>query len=149
MLTWRLVGPQHEPTALTGEGAAIFGGRWNPVGQPLVYTADSLALATLELLVHQVGTRRELLALHLDLPDGEIEELEVTRLPRRWREREPVTAAIGREWAMSGRSLALVVPSAVIDPLSGERDVLINPAHPAMPGVTVVQRLEVVLDERL
>src|SRR5258705_5448424 len=38
--------------ALDGRGAALAGGRWNTPGRSLVYTADSMALAVLENMVH-------------------------------------------------------------------------------------------------
>lgn len=37
---------------LDGEGARRVGGRWNSPGRPVVYMADSIALAVLENLVH-------------------------------------------------------------------------------------------------
>jgi RES domain-containing protein len=37
---------------LTGEGARLYGGRFNPPGIPAVYTSQSIALALLEILVH-------------------------------------------------------------------------------------------------
>jgi RES domain-containing protein len=37
---------------LTGEGARLYGGRFNPPGIPAVYTSQSIALAVLEILVH-------------------------------------------------------------------------------------------------
>ena len=69
MHIWRLVAGRHAATALNGEGAALFGGRWNPPGRRMVYTADSLALATVELSVHITGGRVRYVALQLELPD--------------------------------------------------------------------------------
>jgi RES domain-containing protein len=37
---------------LAGEGARLYGGRYNPPGIPAVYTSQSIALAVLEILVH-------------------------------------------------------------------------------------------------
>jgi RES domain-containing protein len=46
MLTvWRITTARHVSTAYSGEGARLFGGRWNPKGVPLVYTAESRVLA--------------------------------------------------------------------------------------------------------
>lgn len=38
--------------AFSGQGARLAGGRWNRPGTPMVYCAESLALATLEILVN-------------------------------------------------------------------------------------------------
>ena len=37
---------------LSGNGARLFGGRFNPPGVPANYTSESIALALLEVLVH-------------------------------------------------------------------------------------------------
>jgi RES domain-containing protein len=47
---FRLFSPQRKPWDATG--AYLFGGRWNSPGQAALYTASSLSLACLEILVH-------------------------------------------------------------------------------------------------
>ena len=37
---------------LTGEGARLYGGRYNPPGIPAIYSSENIALALLEILVH-------------------------------------------------------------------------------------------------
>lgn len=50
-IVWRLLTARFADTAFTGEGARLYGGRWNRKGVPMVYTAGSQSLATLEMLV--------------------------------------------------------------------------------------------------
>ena len=45
---WRIVKARHALRAFTGEGAHLYGGRWNSPGVAVVYTAGSAALATLD-----------------------------------------------------------------------------------------------------
>ena len=41
----RLVLSKYAESAFDGQGARLFGGRWNSKGTPMVYAASSLALA--------------------------------------------------------------------------------------------------------
>lgn len=134
---------------MTGEGAAAFGGRWNPPGRRMVYTAHSLALATLELSVHITGGRVKYLAMQFDLPDDLVDALELGGLKKSWPTNETATQRVGQAWLDSRRSAAIAVPSALVDARSGERNVLINPLHPRVVALRELQRFEVVLDERL
>ena len=149
MRVWRLVAKAYADTAFDGEGAARYTGRWNPRGVRMVYTADSLALATLELAVHLSGARIAYTAIEVDIADRNLDDLAPRQLPRQWADDGAATQRVGEKWARSMSSLALRVPSALVDRRSGERNILINPAHPDADSIVEVQRFEVVLDERL
>jgi RES domain-containing protein len=49
---YRICHQEFSKSAFSGEGARLFGGRWNAKGIKAVYLADSPALATLEVMVH-------------------------------------------------------------------------------------------------
>lgn len=60
-------------TDLTGEGAKRAGGRWNFAGTPVIYTAQSGALAILEVLQYaQESDIRLFFVLTIDVPDSEL-----------------------------------------------------------------------------
>ncbi len=48
----RIVTRKFASSAFSGDGARLFGGRWNSIGTSMVYTASSLSLAILEWRVH-------------------------------------------------------------------------------------------------
>ena len=50
---WRLDDRRFEKTWDSGEGARLKGGRWNPVGMPVVYCALDPGTAILEVAVHK------------------------------------------------------------------------------------------------
>ena len=54
---WRIAKhtADYAATDLTGGGAKACGGRWNAKGTPVVYAANTIALATLETLAHLGG----------------------------------------------------------------------------------------------
>lgn len=150
MRAWRIASRSYAHTAFTGEGAAKSPGRWNRLGVPVVYLAEHLSTGILEVLVH-VDDRAHLaafVAIEVEIPDPHIEEL--SELPPDWRQLpEPYpesTQRLGSEWALSLRSLALRVPSAVVP---SEFNLLLNPRHPAMSEVRVGQPQPLFLDPRL
>jgi RES domain-containing protein len=127
---WRLALGSYP--ALDGEGARLFGGRWNSPGTPVVYAATHVALALLEQLVHVSPERLPagLRAFAIDLPDDALVE------NGRSDEPDGVEAArrYGDAWAASLRSAALVVPSMIVPAMMGslrtdERNVILNPRH--------------------
>ena len=127
---WRIVKAKHSTTAFDGEGARLFGGRWNSPGSPVVYTAASTALAALEMLVH-LGKATVLPAYVLiacTFNDSSVARIEGSRLPPNWRSypAPPELQSLGDEWLRLGTSAVLEVPSAVIP---SESNYLLNPQH--------------------
>jgi RES domain-containing protein len=117
-----------------GRGAAMFGGRWNPVGVAVIYASGSLALAMLERLVQRRNLGGTLLVEALVPDDLPIEDL-MAAPPANWRALgSPEAAAAGGAWAAAGRSALLRVPSALVP---REANYLVNPAHPESRRITV------------
>lgn len=147
---WRIVKTKHAGTAFSGEGARLNGGRWNLKGSPVVYLAGSQSLAILEMLVHlpseEVGAHYTL--FRVEIPDDLIETIPPDQLPAGCAA-DPVPApvpAFGSEWAASGRSCVLRVPSAV----AGEEfNYLANPLHPRFGDIRVGPPVVFRFDSRL
>jgi RES domain-containing protein len=135
-VAWRLASSRYRP--LTGEGARLVGGRWNSPGLPLVYSSESLALCLAECLVH-IPSRlpADYHAFKIEFPEDAAERLDLTLLKADWETDLGYTRAIGDQWIVQRRSLALVVPSVV---LPESMNVLLNPAHPDMSAVIVTAR---------
>lgn len=139
MLAWRLC---REPFAdLGGDGARLYGGRWNSPGRPLVYMAATAALAVLEVRVH-LDLPLELVPddyvlVTIDLGDLAIEALET--LPGAPRD-------LGDLWLSEARTPLLRVPSLVV-PESA--NLLLNPRHPDAAGARSRGQRRFVFDPRL
>jgi RES domain-containing protein len=131
LTVWRLCAAKYGAAAFSGEGARLYGGRWSPVGVPVVYAAESRALAVVEILanVDDAETLFDVAWVFVcaEVPEALIEK--PSRFPSTWRQfPHPIeTQVVGAEWARSARSVALRLPSAVVP---GEFNYLLNPAHP-------------------
>ena len=120
---------------LSGEGARLFGGRWNSPGLAAVYLGDSLALAGMELLVHlgNLDVLKTYRKMPVYIPEKLVMHIEPGDLPMGW-ETGPraTTRAIGDAWLSAGQSVVLQVPSAVV---LGESNFIINPNHPGVDAM--------------
>ena len=116
---------------LSGEGALRYGGRWNSPGRRAVYLGGSLALASLELLVHirVADVLKAYRKLSVGIPADLVRVVDPCDLPAGWARPglHPVTQEIGDRWLDSLESAVLAVPSAVI---IGEVNYIANPTHP-------------------
>lgn len=128
---WRIVKRKLAKAAFSGEGARLYGGRWNRPGAQMVYTAESQSLAALEIVAHVDAP--ELLAdyvvLRVDIEERFIRRADLAKLPKYWRANPPPPELqdVGDAWLASGSSAALQVPSALIP---SEHNFLLNPRQP-------------------
>jgi RES domain-containing protein len=114
-----------------GVGAATCGGRWNPVGTPVVYASAHYSLALLEILanLNSRAVPRSFVRGAVLLPKGcSAERIGRDDLPNWDFADQQETKAAGARWAQRARALLLFVPSVVVEGL--EENVLINPGHP-------------------
>lgn len=146
MQVYRIHRRRYDP--LDGTGAARVGGRWNPLGVPMVYASRAYEGALLEQLVHggigRLPTER--VASRIVLPDDcEVTTLDVDENPD-WRD-EMRSREIGEAWVESERSLALLVPSFVARPWGW--NVVINPRHAEFCRVVLAEVVDVLWDPRV
>jgi RES domain-containing protein len=147
---WRIVQAGLAAGAFSGEGARQYGGRWNHKGVPMVYTAASVSLAALEMLVHLDSARFLdcFVCIPVDFDDSRCRKINVSVLPENWNTHppSPATRDIGSEWIRSGSSPVLAVPSV---PVALETDYLLNPAHPDFPKLRIGTAQSFQYDRRL
>ncbi|WP_458098436.1 RES family NAD+ phosphorylase [Roseomonas sp. WA12] len=134
---WRIAtdAPAYEADDLTGTGAKLTGGRWNERDTPAVYAAENRSLACLETMAHLnaggLPLNRYLVEVAISDEVWEArEEHEAAALPVGWDARPSSRTSIGwgTAWLRSRRTAVLVVPSVIVPE---ERNVIINPLHPA------------------
>jgi len=150
MIAWRITKAKRA-SDLTGKGAALDGGRWNDVDAPAVYMGLSPAICSLETFVHT--NRYPTLPLKITrfiLPDDAqlYFEPDPSTLPTGWAAIPPDRAsmAYGTKWLRSAQHLGLIVPSAIL-PL--ERNIVINPAHPAIAAIVIDDQWDFMYDPRM
>lgn len=147
---WRITKTKHAGQAFDGEGAKRYSGRWNSLGTALVYTSETLALATLEILVRLQDSSplRAYTAFPVRFDDELVRVLDQSELPHNWAQipAPPELQRVGDEWVKSQQSVLLRVPSVII-PM--EWNYLINPAHPDFKRVEIGKQQPLELDPRL
>lgn len=131
LAAWRLVRSELAERAFDGEGARLFGGRWNPPGQPAIYTAGSRALAALEVLTHLPRTLRTsaFVLYRVEFEEQAVEAVDPAALAPDWSAYPPPVSnqELGLAWLQRAGRLVLRVPSVLIPE---ESNFLFNPRHP-------------------
>jgi RES domain-containing protein len=122
---------------ISGRGAEITGGRWNPVGVPVVYASLTVELAALEYLVHYFegfpnSKLPSLLVATMEIPDIEILKIEPDILPKNWKDlpAPKSSQSVSNEWIKNRKYAALQIPTAVHSAHTEmSYNVLLNPLH--------------------
>jgi len=153
MIVFRIEREKYLSTTLNGIGASISEGyRWNSLNTRIVYTAETRALATLEVSVH--------LDLSEDLPDDRfyveievpdeitIQEVKLEDLPNDWNSKPPflTTQTIGDDFVNYNEAAILKVPSSIVPK---EFNYLINPVHPDSSKIKILSTSKMMFDQRL
>lgn len=150
MLTvWRLTTARFARSAFSGEGARLYGGRWNRKGVRLAYTAASQSLAMLEMLVQDEPPRARYVMIEARIPGAvTIDRIGIEDLPSGWRDlaRREKLQAIGTAWVRKQSAAVLAVPSAVI---AAETNYLLNPLHPEFRRIWIGKPRKFETDLRL
>lgn len=150
MIVYRLSKKKYR-NDLSGKGAEIGGGRWNSIGNAILYTVENRALCTAEIAVHTpLGiTPKDYFLISIVVPENaRIKQINKNGLPKNWKTFPliPSTKKIGDEFVKQNEFLVLKVPSAVIQ---GEFNFLINPNHKDFKKVKIKSVEPFEFDKRL
>ena len=147
---WRIVRAARVNSAFTGEGARVYGGRWNSQGTAVIYVSEHESLAALELLVHLTPLPADdrYRSFRIEWEDKLTEYFPVKNLRANWNAEPPTvqTMQIGDDWVHAGKSVALAVPSVLS---TSEMNFLLNPKHPDFKKIKISQPVEFRFDSRL
>ncbi len=148
MEAWRITRAKKTADAFSGEGARLYGGRWNSPGIRMVYTAGSRSLAILEVLVHLTKSAplNNYVLYRVGCDDSLVQIL--NGLPPGWNSEPPSLASqsVGDAWVSSATHPVLSVPSAIVPE---ERNYLLNPAHSGVSQIVIERPVPLHFDPRL
>ena len=152
---WRIAADtaRYPADDLSGGGAEATGGRWNARGHAALYASTTRSLACLETVVHlnAGGLPLNRYLVELAIPEALWEAAQhetPASLPVGW-DAEPAgraSIAFGTRWLRAGRSALLILPSVIVPE---ERNILINPQHPASRGIAARKVRRWLYDARL
>ena len=152
MVVYRIEREKYLSNTLSGVGASMSNGfRWNSLYTRLVYSAESRALAMLEVSVHldfSEDLPQDRYCVEIEIPDHiAIQEVSLDDLPHDWNAKPPArsTQTIGDDFVKLMDAAVLKVPSAIIPQ---EYNYLINPHHPAAAKIKVIKTTQLDFDSR-
>ena len=150
LTVWRITREKYLDEAFTGEGAKMWGGRWNPAGQPAVYCAENLSLAILELIVHLDSDVdiNNFVAIPASFNEKSVKTLTASQLPETWNYLPigPASMVVGKKWLDEKKCMVLKVPSTIV-PI--ENNFIINPLHLDFSRLEVGAPQKIRIDPRI
>lgn len=150
MILYRLSREKYKDD-LSGTGAKLYGGRWNSVGNAVLYTAENRSLCALEVSVHlPLGiVPPDYFLTTIFVPDSlSFTILEASSLPDDWQSsvNQVFTKREGDAFIKNGLFLAMRVPSASVP---GDFNWLLNPLHSEFSEVKILENVSFPFDSRL
>ena len=148
MIVYRITNETYK-NDISGNGAALYGSRWNSRGLPLLYTSQFISLSILESLVHlkheEIPPTQYL--LHIEIPDeNEVAEISYKKIKKNWEQEPDYTQWLGDQFLQNKQNLVLKVPSAIVPQ---ESNFLLNPLHAKFKKIRIVSSELLQLDKRL
>lgn len=136
---------------LSGEGARLYGGRWNMIGDAILYFSQNLSLSLLEIIVHanfsELSTHYSF--IEAEIPDSDIKSIQsMDFIQPKWTTDGAISQLqmFGSNWLNKKEGLAMKVPSII---LHQENNILINPAHKDFKDLKIIKIEKLDLDPRL
>lgn len=148
MIAYRIADGRHPIFDATG--AMLHGGRWNSIGLPVIYAAETYASALLEVLVHANLSEppKNHRVIQINIPEEIKVETVGAEQIEGWDHPDMIASrAFGDRWIESKRTAVLKVPSVITR--GRDNNLLINPAHPQFPLITYGPAERVYWDARL
>ena len=150
MILWRIASEtrQYGAADLSGAGAAAKPGRWNAIGEAVLYAAPTISMAVLETAAHidDAGLPQNRFVVRIDVPEKMWRAritLGVDALPVAWAAIPAgrTSVGFGSRWIREGASALLEVPSVIVPE---ETVVALNATHPEIERLkaTVVRRFD-------
>ena len=116
----------------------------------MVYTAGTLSLAMLEIIVHLEFKEalKQYRAIPVEVQESTILSVDLGGLPEGWNAAvpQPSTQLLGNRWLTEQASAVLKVPSVIV-PV--EYNYLLNPVHPAWGEMKFGKPVDLPLDPRV
>jgi len=136
---------------LSGEGARLFGGRWNLPGTPCLYVSQNAALCLLEFVVQfsRTALPKDVAMAKIEIPDDvKIKTLSEDDLPLKWNKPmvNSVTQKFGEELFKDTSVGGFKIPS-VVSPF--EFNLIFNPLYSNYSKIKVVSADSFQIDERI
>lgn len=148
MIVYRLTSAQYS-NDLSGNGAKLYGGRWNSFGLPALYTTEYISLAVLEMLVHVKAYQSPLnfKLITLEIPEtASFASIDYKKMKKNWPDDLGYLQSMGDAFLTERQSLVLKVPSAIVET---ENNFIINPAHRDLDKIKIRQSENFMFDKRL
>jgi RES domain-containing protein len=149
MIVYR-IGRTRYAKDLLGEGARLYGGRWNHKFTACIYTSETRALAMLEYSVNIniEDIPRALSITTFEIPDTGVLVLRESDLPGDWREQPAPSSTkdFGTDLLKDAVAPVIRVPSAVIP---AEFNYILNPAQMDSQYFKILEVRDFVYDVRV